>query len=142
MCTIFSACRNTVYDTSNTGDCSNWFWMYVWDLFGVSGLQEYSEEIFVESKWLHVEDVMAYNEKLWNEAKKKCRLGTEEIRMAKEMGLNPKSLIKNIPNPKEQWKAPVKVWIHEMYEDRQEKARKKAKRKAQKVSGSIDGSIV
>ena len=25
-----------------------------------------------------------------------------------EMELNPKSLIKNIPNPKEQWKAPVK----------------------------------
>ena len=49
-----------------------------------------------------------------------------EIRMAKEMGLNPKSLIKNIPNPKEQWKLPVKDWIHEMYEDRQRKQKKKA----------------
>ena len=54
---------------------------------------------------------MAYSPQLWDEAKRKCRLGEEEIRMAKEMGLNPKSLIKNIPNKNEQWKAPVKDWI-------------------------------
>ena len=46
--------------------------------------------------------------------------------MAKEMGLNPKSLIKNIPNPKEQLKLRVKEWLHEMYEDRQRKQKKKA----------------
>ena len=51
---------------------------------------------------------MAYKQELWQEAKKRCRLGDEEIRMAKEMGLNPKSLIKNVPGPKESWKAPVK----------------------------------
>ena len=51
---------------------------------------------------------MAYKQELWDEAKRKCRLGEEEIRMAKEMGLNPKSLIRNIPNKKEMWKAPVK----------------------------------
>ena len=45
--------------------------------------------------------------------------------MAKELGLNPKSLIKNISNPREQWKLPVREWIHDMYEDRQRK--KKAK---------------
>lgn len=61
---------------------------------------------------------MSNKEELWNEAKKKCRLNTEDIKMAKEMGLNPKSLIKNIPNKNEQWKAPVKDWIHEMYEKR------------------------
>ena len=72
---------------------------------------------------------MAYSKELWEEAKKKCRLGEEEIRMAKEMGLNPKSLIKNIPNKSEQWKAPVKDWIQEMYEKRREKSEKKAKRK-------------
>lgn len=69
---------------------------------------------------------MAYKPELWAEAKKKCRLNEEDIRMAKEMGLNPKSLIKNIPNPKEQWKLPVKEWLHEMYEDRQRKQKKKA----------------
>lgn len=74
---------------------------------------------------------MAYKQELWDEAKKKCRISDEEIRMAKEMGLNPKSLIKNIPNKKEQWKAPVKIWIREMYEEKQEKAEKKKNRKSQ-----------
>lgn len=73
---------------------------------------------------------MTYSPQLWEEEKKKCRLGDEEIRMAKEMGLNPKSLIKNIPNKNEQWKAPVKDWIHDMYDKRNEKSRKKAERKA------------
>lgn len=71
---------------------------------------------------------MAYKQELWEEAKKRCRLSETDIRMAKEMGLNPKSLIKNIPNKSQQWKAPVKIWIHEMYEERQEKAKKKQKR--------------
>lgn len=52
--------------------------------------------------------------------------------MAKEMGLNPKSLIKNIPSKSEQWKAPVKDWIQEMYEKRRGKSEKKAKRKKNK----------
>ncbi|MEW5818293.1 MAG: hypothetical protein AB1798_23255 [Spirochaetota bacterium] len=50
------------------------------------------------------------NDQLWAEAKKKCRLNEETIRMAKELGLNPKSLIKNIPSQDQQWKAPVHVW--------------------------------
>ena len=54
---------------------------------------------------------MAHKQELWDEAKKKCRIGDEEIRLAKEMGLNPRSLIKNIPNKSEMWKAPVKDWI-------------------------------
>ncbi len=66
---------------------------------------------------------MAYKPELWAEAKKKCRLNEEDIRMAKEMGLNPKSLIKNIPSPREQWKQPVKIWIREMYEERHRKRR-------------------
>lgn len=72
---------------------------------------------------------MAYKQELWDEAKKKCWLGEEEIRMAKEMGLNAKSLIRNIPNKKEMWKALVKDWIHDMYEKRQRKSEQKAKRK-------------
>lgn len=61
----------------------------------------------------------------WAEAKKKCRLNEETIRMAKEMGLNPRSLIKNIPGKSQQWKAPVHEWIREMYEERQEKSKRK-----------------
>ena len=42
--------------------------------------------------------------------------------MAKELGLNPRSLIKNIPSPSQQWKLPVKQWIRELYEKRTAKA--------------------
>ena len=41
---------------------------------------------------------MAYSDELWAEAKKKCRLNQEDIALAKRLGLNPRSLIKNIPN--------------------------------------------
>ncbi len=65
----------------------------------------------------------------WAEAKKKCRLNDETLKMAREMGLNPRSLIKNIPNPSQQWKAPVSTWIREMYQERLDKARQKKERK-------------
>lgn len=61
----------------------------------------------------------------------RCRLNDEDIRIAKEMGLNPRSLIKNIPSKSEPWKSPVKDWIHEMYQKRQEKTAKKKSRKEQ-----------
>ena len=61
---------------------------------------------------------MAYSKELWHEARRRCKLNDEEIQMAKEMGLNPKSLIKNIPNKNEQWKDSVKIWVRDMYEDR------------------------
>lgn len=68
----------------------------------------------------------------WKEAKQKCRLNDEDIRMAKEMGLNPLSLIKNIPAKNQSWKSPVKVWIHEMYEERMRKSERLGKAKEQK----------
>lgn len=78
---------------------------------------------------------MANNKKAdeWEEAKKKCKLNAEILMMAKEMGLNPRSLIKNIPNKSEQWKAPVSVWIQDMYEKRQAKSNKKRFMKEQKA---------
>jgi len=37
--------------------------------------------------------------------------------MARELGLNPRSLIKNFASPQQQqWKLPVKQWIHELHE--------------------------
>jgi len=33
----------------------------------------------------------------WAEAKKRCRLSDEALRMAKELGVGPRALIKNIP---------------------------------------------
>ena len=72
---------------------------------------------------------MAYSEVLWKEAKKKCRLNNEDIKIAKELGINPKSLIKNMPNKNEQWKAPVSIWLREMQEKRQKKSLQKQKRR-------------
>jgi len=51
----------------------------------------------------------------WAEAKRRCRLSQEEIRMAKDLGISPRSLIKNIPSPSQPWKAPVKDWVRELY---------------------------
>ena len=72
---------------------------------------------------------MAYSEEQWQEAKRKCRLNNEDIALAKRLGLNPRSLIKNIPNKSEPWKAPVKDWLHEIDEKRQKKAAQKQRRK-------------
>ena len=72
---------------------------------------------------------MAYSEQQWQEAKKKCRLNNEDIALAKRLGLNPRSLIKNIPSKSEPWKAPVKDWLREMDEKRQKKSAQKQRRK-------------
>ena len=40
-------------------------------------------------------------DRLWAEAKHRCCLNADDVRMAKEMGLNPRSLIKNIPSKTE-----------------------------------------
>ena len=82
---------------------------------------------------------MAYSEQLWQEAKKKCRLNNDDIALAKRLGLNPKSLIKNIPNKSEPWKAPVKVWLHEIDEKRHKKSAQKQRRKEN--SGADDGEL-
>ena len=72
---------------------------------------------------------MAYSEQQWQEAKRKCGLNNEDIALAKRLGLNPRSLIKNIPSPKEPWKAPVREWLHEMDAKQQKKAEQKRRRK-------------
>ena len=78
---------------------------------------------------------MAYSEAMWAEAKKKCRLNSEDIALAKRLGLNPRSLIKNIPNKSEPWKAPVKDWLREIDEKRQKKSAQKQQRKAKSGGG-------
>jgi len=54
----------------------------------------------------------------WAKAKKVCRLNMEDIRKAKELGLSPKALMKNVPSPSQKWKLPVKLWIAELHEKR------------------------
>lgn len=70
----------------------------------------------------------------WAKAKRVCRLNAETLRMAKELGLSPRSLMRNIPSKSQPWKAPVHVWIQDMYTAMQEKAaRKKARKQAEKA---------
>jgi len=52
----------------------------------------------------------------WATAKTLCRLSAVEIQMAKELGMTPKSLTKNIPSRSQQWKASVKDWVRGLYE--------------------------
>jgi len=54
----------------------------------------------------------------WARAKKLCRLSVEEVRMARELGLNPRKLVKNIPGPSQRWKLPVPEWVRELYRKR------------------------
>ena len=74
---------------------------------------------------------MAYSEQMWQDAKKKCRLNNEDIALAKRLGLNPRSLVKNIPSKSEPWKAPVSGWLCGMEEKRDRKAARRKARKAQ-----------
>jgi len=55
-------------------------------------------------------------EDAWREAMRRCHLNDEEVRMAKELGFQPKSLMKNIPSRSQQWKAPVNEWVRSLYE--------------------------
>jgi hypothetical protein len=54
----------------------------------------------------------------WAEAQRRCRLSDEALRMAKELGLNPRSLIKNIPSTTQRWKAPVEEWVRHLHRRR------------------------
>jgi hypothetical protein len=56
------------------------------------------------------------HEEEWKKAKKVCRLSNEDIRMARELGMGPRGLMKNVPNSHQRWKAPVAVWIRDLYE--------------------------
>ena len=55
----------------------------------------------------------------------RCGLTDDDVRMAKELGMSPHSLIKNIPSRSEPWKAPVPEWVRDLY-DRKHGAKKLA----------------
>jgi len=38
--------------------------------------------------------------------------------MAKELGLNPRTLIKNVPSRAEPWKTPLEQWVRDVYSKR------------------------
>ncbi len=53
----------------------------------------------------------------WSEAQRRCRLSAA-LTMAKELGLAPHSLVKNIPNRSQPWKAPVEAWVRDLHEEK------------------------
>jgi len=69
-------------------------------------------------------------QQLWAEAQRRCRLSDEAVRMAKELGIGPRRLIKNIPAPTQQWKAPVEDWVRDLYDKRQRKVVRKGRGRA------------
>ena len=76
----------------------------------------------------------------WANAKRVCRLNAETVRMAKELGLSPRSLMKNVPGKSQPWKAPVQVWVRDLYEAMQQKAKqRKAREQAHQVDQRATG---
>lgn len=72
----------------------------------------------------------------WAKAKQVCRLNMEDIRMAKELGISPRSLMKNNPSKSQQWKLPVKFWIRDLYDKMLERREARLARKQVAHSGS------
>jgi len=54
----------------------------------------------------------------WAKAKRLCRLSVADVEMARQLGLNPRKLIQNIPSPSQRWKAPMGEWVRELYRER------------------------
>ncbi len=54
----------------------------------------------------------------WAEAKRRCRLSNEDVRMARELGFKPRSLIKNISAKSQPWKLPVRRWVQQLHAER------------------------
>lgn len=59
------------------------------------------------------------NAATWAEAKTKCRMNMEDVEMAKQLGLSPRTLIANNSSTRQElWKSPTRYWVREMYEER------------------------
>lgn len=57
----------------------------------------------------------AEKNKKWVEAKKKFRLSSTHIQMARELGMNPKKLGSSANYKQEPWKVPLPEFIEELY---------------------------
>ena len=67
-------------------------------------------------------------DKAWAEAARCCRLSPADVRMAKELGFKPRSLLKNQPSPQQPWKAPVAEWVRDLYAKRQRRSEHRRQR--------------
>jgi hypothetical protein len=63
------------------------------------------------------------------EVARRCHLSQADVRMAKELGFKPQSLLRNIPSPRQPWKAPVAEWVRELCAKRQHRAEQRRRRR-------------
>jgi hypothetical protein len=61
---------------------------------------------------------MAANDQVWAEAARRYRLSGEHVRMARELGMNPKKLGGLANHKQEPWKLPLPQFIEELYATR------------------------
>jgi hypothetical protein len=69
---------------------------------------------------------MAKNKKkaTWDDVQRQCGLDADTVRMARELGMSPRTVIANYASTRqEQWKAPTAEWIQKLYQKRFRKRR-------------------
>jgi hypothetical protein len=77
-------------------------------------------------------------DKAWAEAARRCRLSPADVRMAKELGLTPRSLLKNQPSPQQPWKASVTEWVRDLYAKRQRRSERGRQRRERGQEAMLD----
>src|SRR5207245_1473723 len=76
--------------------------------------------------------------KAWAEAARRCRLSAADVRIAKELGFKPRSLLKNQPSPQQPWKAPVADWVRDLYAKRQRRSEQRRQRRERAQEALVD----
>ena len=61
--------------------------------------------------------------------KSQAAVSAADVRMAKELGFSPRSLIDNIPSKSQPWKAPVALWVRELYAKKLRKQEERRRRR-------------
>ena len=76
-------------------------------------------------------------DKEWAEAARRCRLSPADVRMAKELGFKPRSLLNNQPSPQQPWKAPVAEWVRDLYAKRQRRSEQRRQRRERAQEATV-----
>jgi hypothetical protein len=83
------------------------------------------------SKAGHKTNKQVAKEQDWAEVKRRCHMSEEGIKMARELGFAPRTLLSSQASLcSEPWKAPMEDWVRSLYEKQAAKRQKKAERKA------------
>jgi hypothetical protein len=90
---------------------------------------------------------------VWVEARNRHRLSHAQVQMARELGMNPKKLGKIDNHDQEPWKAPLPVFIEDLYRKRfgrdrpeevisiEERARRVAQKKAERKAARAAADV-